>query len=131
MIGQLFRCESLHDLIVAVKAHRSKTKFFGSGDSVPLHNLAKAPPNRGYRIYEEHAYHMTELTCNLNDTANINLGTTVYIFDPTTIELGFAVFYWAEFRKKKGGIKNQTFYDWRLKCQRITILRLCPPTTPR
>ena len=111
MFGQLARRESLRDLIVAVEAHSGKAKFLGFGDSVTRSNLAKANQNRDYRIFEEYAYHMVELARNLNDTTIFNLGGTVYAFDSTTIELCLAVFCWAKFRKKKGGIKIHTLYD--------------------
>jgi DNA segregation ATPase FtsK/SpoIIIE-like protein len=97
--------------MVAVKAHSGKAKFLGFGDSVTLSNLAKANQNRDYRIFEEYAYHMVELTRNLKDTTIFNLGGTVYAFDSTIIELCLAVFCWAKFRKKKGGIKIHTLYD--------------------
>lgn len=111
MFGQLSRRESLRDLIVAVKAHSGKAKFLGFGDSVTLSNLAKANQNRDCRIFEEYAYYMMELARNLKDTTIFNLGGTVYAFDSTTIELCLAVFCWAKFRKKKGGIKIHTLYD--------------------
>lgn len=39
------------------------------------------------------------------------LGGNVYVFDSTTIDLCLSVFWWAKFRKKKGGIKVHTLYD--------------------
>jgi FOG: Transposase and inactivated derivatives len=111
MFGQLSRRESLRDLIVAVEAHSGKAKFLGFGDSVTRSNLAKANQNRDYRIFEEYAYYMVELARNLKNTVIFNLGGTVYAFDSTTIELCLAVFCWAKFRKKKGGIKIHTLYD--------------------
>ena len=39
------------------------------------------------------------------------LGGKVYAFDSTTIDLCLNVFWWAKFRKKKGGIKVHTLYD--------------------
>ncbi len=39
------------------------------------------------------------------------LGGNVYAFDSTTIDLCLSVFWWAKFRKKKGGIKVHTLYD--------------------
>ena len=106
MFGQLSRCESLRDLIVAVEAHSGKAKFLGFGDSVTLSNLAKANQNRDCRIFEEYAFYMMELARNLNDTTIFNLGGTVYAFGSTTVELCLAVFCWAKSRKKKGGIKS-------------------------
>lgn len=111
MFGQLSRRESLRDLIVAVEVHSGKSKFLGFGDSVTRSNLAKANQNRDYRIFEEFAYYMVEQARNKNVTKIFNLGGTVCAFDSTTIELCLAVFCWAKFRKRKGGIKIHTLYD--------------------
>ena len=35
----------------------------------------------------------------------------VYAFDSTTIDLCLSVFWWAEFRRAKGGVKMHTLYD--------------------
>lgn len=35
----------------------------------------------------------------------------VYAFDSTTIDLCLSVFWWAKFRKNKGGVKVHTLYD--------------------
>ena len=111
MFGQLSGRESLRDLIVAVEAHSGKAYRLGFGKSVTRSNQAKANQNRDCRIFEEYAFHMMELARNLNGTTIFNLGGTVYAFDSTTIELCLAVFCWAKFRKKKGGIKIHTLYD--------------------
>ncbi|MDD3079216.1 MAG: transposase [Paludibacter sp.] len=39
------------------------------------------------------------------------LAGNVHAFDSTTIDLCLSVFWWAKFRKKKGGIKVHTLYD--------------------
>ena len=39
------------------------------------------------------------------------LGGKVYAFDSTTIPLCLSVFWWAKFRKKKGGVKAHVLYD--------------------
>lgn len=39
------------------------------------------------------------------------LGGNVYAFDSTTIDLCLSVFWWAKFRKKKGGVKAYALYD--------------------
>ena len=36
----------------------------------------------------------------------------VYAFDSTTIPLCLSVFWWAKFRKKKGGVKAHVLYDY-------------------
>jgi hypothetical protein len=54
---------------------------------------------------------MVERARNLKDTTICNLGGTVYAFDSTTNAPCLAVFCWAKFRKKKGGVKIHTLYD--------------------
>ena len=39
------------------------------------------------------------------------LGGKVYAFDSTTIPLCLSVFWWAKFRKEKGGVKAHVLYD--------------------
>ena len=114
------RRESLRDLIVAVEAHSGKAKFLGFGDSVTRNS--KSEQNRDCRIFEEYAYYMMELARNLKDTTIFNLGGTVYAFDSTTVELCLAVFCWAKFRKKKGGIKIHTLYDVEAQVPAFSIL---------
>ena len=47
-----------------------------------------------------------------NRAADIfKLGVKVYAFDSTTIPLCLSVFWWAKFRKKKGGVKVHVLYD--------------------
>jgi hypothetical protein len=57
------------------------------GKNISKSSLARANQDRDYRIFE------------------------VYAFDSTTIDLCLSVFWWAKFRKKKGGIKVHTLYD--------------------
>ncbi|WP_080903924.1 IS4 family transposase [Parabacteroides sp. Marseille-P3160] len=54
---------------------------------------------------------MVEQARTKRRTAIFNLGGNVYAFDSTTIDLCLFVFWWAKFRKKKGGIKVHTLYD--------------------
>jgi hypothetical protein len=41
----------------------------------------------------------------------LNINGNIYAFDSTTIDLCLNIFWWAEFRKTKGGIKLHTLYD--------------------
>lgn len=74
-------------------------------------NLSKANRNRDYHIFEDFAYYMVEQARTKRKTSIFNLGGNVYAFDSTTIDLCLGVFWWAKFRKRKGGIKVHTFYD--------------------
>jgi transposase len=111
MFGQLSNRESLRDLIIALQAHQGKTYHLGLGKHVTRSNLAKANTNRNHQIFEAFAYYMVEQAQSKRKTNIFNLNGNVYAFDSTTIDLCLAVFWWAKFRKKKGGIKVHTLYD--------------------
>lgn len=102
---------SLRDLIIATEAHRNKSYHLGFGHSVTRSNLAKANQNRDYRIFEEYAYQLIEVAKSKRTGEVFKLGASVYAFDSTTIDLCLSVFWWAKFRKNKGGVKVHTLYD--------------------
>lgn len=112
MFGQLSNRESLRDLIVALEAHQSKCFHLGLGRKpIAKTTLATANQNRNYRIFEEFAFYMME-QARRNRAADIfKLGGKVYAFDSSTIPLCLSVFWWAKFRKKKGGVKVHVLYD--------------------
>lgn len=111
MFGQLSNRESLRNLIVALEAHHSKCYHLGMGKNVSKSSLARANQDRNYRIFEEYAYHLVSQAKQKRVTNIFNLGGSVYAFDSTTIDLCLSVFWWAKFRKRKGGIKVHTLYD--------------------
>lgn len=111
MFGQLSNRESLRGLIVALDAHHSKTYHLGMGKNVSKSSLARANQDRDYHIFEEYAYYLVNQAREKRTTNIFNLGANVYAFDSTTIDLCLSVFWWAKFRKKKGGIKVHTLYD--------------------
>ena len=84
MFGQLGNRESMRDLIVAIEAHHQKCYHLGLGKHVSRSKRA---------------------------TDIFKLDGNVYAFDSTTISLCLDVFWWAKFRKHKGGIKIHTLYD--------------------
>ena len=112
MFGQLCNRESLRDVIVALEAHRSKCFHLGLGRKpIAKTTLATANQNRDYRIFEEFAFYIMTQAREKRATDIFKLGGKVYAFDSTTIPLCLSVFWWAKFRKKKGGIKAHVLYD--------------------
>jgi hypothetical protein len=111
MFGQLSNRESLRDLIVALDAHHSKCYHLGMGKNVSKSSLARANQDRDYHIFEEYAYYLVNEARQKRVSNIFQLGGNVYAFDSTTINLCLSVFWWAKFRKKKGGIKMHTLYD--------------------
>ena len=112
MFGQLSNRESLRDVIVALEAHRSKCFHLGLGRKpIAKTTLATANQNRDYRIFEEFAFYMMAQARQKRAEDIFKLGGKVYAFDSTTIPLCLSVFWWAKFRKKKGGVKTHVLYD--------------------
>ena len=112
MFGQLSNRESLRDLIVVLEAHQSKRYHLGLGrEPIAKTTFATANQNRDYRIFEEFAFYMMDLARNKRAMDIFKLKGNVYAFDSTTIPLCLSVFWWAKFRKKKGGIKAHVLYD--------------------
>jgi len=111
IFGQLTNRDSLRDLIVAIDAHSRKTYHLGFGKSVTRSNLAKANENRNSKIFEEFAYHLIDIAQNKLQNDDFEIKGKVYAFDSTTINLCLNVFWWAKFRKAKGGIKIHTLFD--------------------
>jgi hypothetical protein len=74
-------------------------------------NLAKANASRDYKVFEEFAYKMISIAQSKRITREFEIAGRFYAFDSTTIDLCLNLFWWASFRKTKGGIKVHTLYD--------------------
>lgn len=111
IFGQLTTRDSLRDLIVALDAHSSKSYHLGFGKSVTRSNLSKANESRNSKIFEEFAYHLIDIARRRRDNDDFQVKGKIYAFDSSTIDLCLSVFWWAKFRKNKGGIKLHTLFD--------------------
>jgi hypothetical protein len=113
VFGQLTSRDSMRDLILSREGHHSKYYHLGFGPTVIRRNLGKANERRSYKIFEEFAYVLIDearCSCYKADF-EINVDGNVYALDSTTIDLCLSVFWWAEFRRTKAGIKLHTLYD--------------------
>jgi len=111
LFGQLTNRDSLRDLIITLEAHNKKSYHLGLGKSVTRSNLAKANENRNSKIFEEFAYHLIDIARNKRANEDFEIKGKIYAFDSSTIDLCLSVFWWAKFRKAKGGIKIHTLFD--------------------
>lgn len=112
MFGQLSNRESLRDVVVALEAHHTKCYHLGIGrNPIAKTTFASANQNRDYRIFENFVFFMMEQARKKQATDIFKLKGHVYAFDSTTIPLCLSIFWWAKFRKKKGGIKAHVLYD--------------------
>lgn len=107
VFGQLSNRESLRDLVACLGAHSPKSYHLGLGRGVTRSNLAKANHRRDHRIFEDFAYCLIAMA----NTVEKSPEGKVYAFDSTTIDLCLSVFWWAGFRRNKGGIKLHTLFD--------------------
>ena len=113
VFGHLTSRDSMRDLMLSLEAHESKYYHLGLGSTITRRNLGKANEKRSYKIFEEFAYVLIEearRSC-YKDDFETDVDGNIYALDSTTIDLCLSVFWWAEFRKYKGGIKLHTLYD--------------------
>jgi hypothetical protein len=112
MFGQLAGCESLRELVCIIAAHEPKSYHLGFGKTaITRSNLSKANANRDHKIFEGFAYKMISIAQSKRIKKEFEIAGRFYAFDSTTIDLCLSLFWWANFRKAKGGIKVHTLYD--------------------
>jgi hypothetical protein len=114
VFGQLAGRDSLRDLMVSLEPHKPKYYHLGFGKGTSRSNFANANEKRDCRIFEDYAFYLIEQTRKssiVDQDFQLNIEGNVYAFDSSTIDLCLSVFWWAEFRKTKGGIKLHTLYD--------------------
>lgn len=107
--------ESLRDIEVCLRAHKTKLYHLGIRGGIARSTLADANETRDWRIYRDFSLHLIKTARGLyaNDSFGIELDNTVYALDTTTIDLCLALFPWARFRKTKGAVKLHTLLDLR------------------
>lgn len=114
IFGQLTGRDSLRDLMVSIEPHKPKYYHLGFGKGTSRSNFANANEKRDCRIFEEYAFHLIDLARDasiVDQDFQLKIDGNIYAFDSTTIDLCLSVFWWATFRKTKGGIKLHTLYD--------------------
>ncbi len=113
VFGQLTSRDSMRDLILSLEAHQPKYYHLGFGKTISRRNLGTANEKRSYKIFEEFAYVLIAEARKsyYRSDFEVEVDGNVYALDSTTIDLCLSVFWWAEFRKHKGGIKLHTLYD--------------------
>ena len=113
--AQLTYRESLRDIEVCLAAQAGKLYHIGLRDLVHRSTLADANEARDWRIYAEFAQRLIAQARRLyaGDSLGVELSSTVYALDSTTIDLCLSVFPWAHFRSTKAAVKLHTLLDLR------------------
>lgn len=114
IFGQLTGRDSLRDLMISIEPHEPKYYHLGFGKGTSRSNFANSNEKRDCRIFEDFAYYLIDQARQssiVDQDFQLNINGNIYAFYSTTIDLCLNIFWWAEFRKTKGGIKLHTLYD--------------------
>ena len=113
--AQLTWRESLRDVEVCLAANPSKLYGMGFRQPVRRSTLADANESRDWRIWAEVAELLIGRARKLytGEDTGLDLNSTVYALDSTTIDLCLSLFHWAPFRSTKAAIKLHTLLDLR------------------
>ena len=112
--AQLTYRESLRDIEVNLRAQGKRLYHMGFRCSTISRNtLANANATRSWQIYADFAQHLIGMARPLyaKEPLGIDLDSTVYAFDATTIDLCLSLHPWAPFRSTKAAIKLHTLLD--------------------
>lgn len=113
--AQLTHRESLRDIEITLRAHKSKLYHMGIKKTVSRNTLANANKMRDWRIYADFAQGLIRKARSLyhDDDLGLDIKNTVYALDSSTIDLCLTLFPWARFRKTKSAVKLHTLLDLR------------------
>ena len=113
--AQLTYRESLRDIEACLAAQPAKLYHQGIRGTVSRSTLADANEGRDWRIHWEFAQALIGIARRLyaDEPLAVELDSTVYALDSTTIDLCLSLFPWAPFRDTKAAIKLHTLLDLR------------------
>ena len=113
--AQLTWRESLRDIEVCLAANQTKLFHMGLKGVPARSTLSDALNQRDWRIYHALAMRLIARARQLyvKEPTDVELDTTVYALDSTTIDLCLSLFDWAPFRSTKAAVKLHTLLDLR------------------
>ncbi len=113
--AQLTWRESLRDIEVCLAANPSRLYAMGIRQPVKRSTLADANERRDWRIWADIAKLLIERARKLygGEDLGLDIDSTIYALDSTTIDLCLSLFNWAPFRSTKAAIKLHTLLDLR------------------
>ncbi len=113
--AQLTFRESLRDIEACLRSVQSRLYHMGIRGNVARSSLADANERRDWRIYRDFAHILIGIARPLyvGEHLDVDLESTAYALDSTTIDLCLSLFPWARFRQAKGAIKLHTLLDLR------------------
>jgi hypothetical protein len=113
--AQLTYRESLRDIEVCLRALGQRLYHLGIRSSISRNNLSHVNETRTWHIYADFAQILINKAKTLyaNEPLGLDLKSTAYALDSTTIDLCMSLFPWAHFRKTKSALKLHTLMNLR------------------
>ncbi len=114
--AQLTHRESLRDINACLYAQRNKLYHMGiRSPGVARSTLSRANERRDWNIYADFAQALIRIARPLygDEDLGLDLASTVYALDASTIDLCLSVFPWALFQPTKSAVKLHTLLDLR------------------
>jgi hypothetical protein len=111
--AQLTYRESLRDIEACLRSISGKLYHMGFRGKVSRTTLADANECHDWRIYADFAQVLIGIARPLyaRDPMGVELQSSLYALDSTTIDLCLSLFPWAKFRKRKAAVKMHTLLD--------------------
>jgi transposase len=111
--AQLTYRESLRDIEACLRAVGGKLYHMGFRGKVSRSTLADANERHDWRIYADFAQALIGIARPMyaRDPIGVELDSTLYALDSTTIDLCLSLFPWAKFRQHKAAVKLHTLLD--------------------
>ena len=111
--AQLTYRESLRDIEACLGSVSGKLYHMGFRGRVARTNLADANEAHDWHIFADFAQVLIGIARPMyaHDPIGVDLDSSLYALDSTTIDLCLSLFPWARFRQHKGAVKMHTLLD--------------------
>jgi hypothetical protein len=105
--------EGLRDIEACLRSLGGKLYHMGFHGRVSRSTLADANDTHDWRIYADFAQVLIRIARPLyiSDPIGLDLDSSLYALDSTTIDLCLSIFPWARFRRHKAAVKMHTLLD--------------------
>jgi len=126
IFAQLAYRESLRDVVACLRSQSQRLYHMGFRGRVSRSTLADANEVRDWRIYADFAQVLIARARELylDDDLGLDLSSTVYALDSTTIDLCISLFPWATYKSDQHAVKLHTLLDLRGNIP--TFIRITP-----
>jgi hypothetical protein len=113
--AQLTWRKGLRDIAECLNARAGTLYHLGFSGPAAKSTLADANEQRDWRLWEDLAKMLMRKARPLyaGEDLGLDIASTIYALDSTTVDLSLTLFPWASFRKTKAGIKMHTQIDLR------------------